>query len=144
MLLVFAFCVLIFNESSTLQTYSTPRYTPDDIISVASGYIDSAHEDELIFTTGVLYADGQLRDELFDIRVDTIRLHRRVQMYQWIEQFSSSDEPVYEKIWSESHIDSSKFLRSSLRSNPQKFPYQSRLWSVETLSVGAFLVSSDF
>jgi hypothetical protein len=133
LLLVPAACWLLFwNEGRAVHTARALTEGAASVVSVAAERPDPANEGRLVHVAGPLRTPGTLVDADTGMRVTGAAvLRRRVEMYQWREQSSSSTSTnlggsqttqttySYSRVWSETAIDSSRFRQPDGRSNPR-------------------------
>lgn len=128
------------NEQNYLMAYQNDQllqqlYLP----SIENSFVDNIYEGSGIYMTGDLVVDGQIGDDLFDIRLSAIGFRREVQMYQWMPN-TSNTEPTqtYQPGWSSVLIDSTGFSDTDIYQNPDEFPYKSRSWWAPSVQLGVF------
>ena len=104
--------------------------------------------------SGRASTEDVLADSEFGVSRKAIRLERRVEMYQWGEDSRSEkkkklgggEETVttysYEKKWSSSLIDSSRFHEPAGHENPKQMPFSNQSLQAEKVTLGAFTLSS--
>lgn len=115
------------------------------VFEVESDHVNSRYEGKRIITIGDLVIDDRVSDDLFAVEVSAIKLRRNVAMYQWEETIQPMWESeamlaLYEEAWLSYLVDSDTFRDTTRYENPKAFPYQSNVWSVGQLSVGAFSI----
>ncbi len=105
--------------------------------------------------SGQVHSQTWLRDPLFLVRAQVIRLIRDVKMYQWKEiqtdhttthsDGSQSHETVYsyKKVWSQRALESSRYQRPKGHQNPA-MPYSSLSFTAKAVQLGAFKLSPKF
>jgi hypothetical protein len=115
---------------------------------------DPALEGRLVHVAGAVSVTGAPRDADLNVTPEpgTLRLLRRVEMYQWQEQTSSEtrtrmgggQETVttysYRRVWAEGRIDSSRFRQPDGHQNPEP-RYQTRAFNAERAMLGGFRIS---
>ena len=109
--------------------------------------VDKNNEGKLIATHGKLINEDTLTDEVFKVSIKTPKLVRTVEMYQWKEEEHTEDDDdnttyTYEKVWSESLIDSSSFHQSG-HDNPASMQYVSNTLLAGYVKVGAFVLNGS-
>jgi hypothetical protein len=133
LLLVIAACVLLFwAEGRAVKTARALEEGAGLVISVDAGTIDPSHEGALVHISGSVKPQGVPADERLGIAAEgAVTLSRNVEMYQWketsrdVERTGSDGKTTkttvydYEKVWSESAIDSSTFKTASAPKNPR-------------------------
>ena len=138
--------LLWWNEGNNVKNIKTTDEMEKLVIDVKSDTVDAANEGKLIATYGKLLNEQTMNDEDFKVSVKTPKLVRTVEMYQWQENEQTDDDNnttyTYEKVWSETVIDSSNFHQAG-HENPTMMPYSSKEFLSNSVQVGAFDLNSD-
>jgi hypothetical protein len=103
-------------------------------------------EGQLVHVSGTVSTAAGVKDPVFQIGYDVLRLQRTVEMYQWDEKRSKQDDKTrysYHQKWSERHIDSSRFNDSNNHRNPPPPPYSSDDFIADDGRLGEFAVSES-
>lgn len=143
--------LLSWNEGRAVQTARSLTEGAGLVQPVAADRVDPAAEGRLVHVAGPLAVTGRVRDPDFGIEAPagTIRLQRAVEMYQWRETSRSETHTrtgggqetvtttTYERVWSSTAIDSSRFRVADGHQNPP-MRYAPRHFIVEGATVGAF------
>ena len=155
LLFVISFPVLFWNEGRAVKTAKSLNEGESVTVSVPSDAIDAANDGKLIHTTGTATTDETLRDDMFGIEVNAIRLTRVAEMYQWKENKKSkkkkkigggtktTTEYTYSKTWSSSPINSGSFKKSAEHENPGSMPIKGTSSVAKKVTLGAFQLPSD-
>lgn len=96
---------------NTYKLYNKIKYNKDlksQYVSINSNDYNTLNNDKLIYTTGKIKFDGLLEDKIFNVGVETIKLQRIVEMYQYVEKYDENGY-TYESQWSNDYIDSNNF-----------------------------------
>lgn len=156
-LLVVAACVLLFwAEGRAVKTARSLDEGSGLVIEVEAGRIDPANDGKLVHVSGAVVPEDVPSDTRLGISAaGSVWLGRRVEMFQWKEirrevertgndgKTSKATVYDYEKVWSETSIDSTGFKSASAPSNPE-MRLKSDDFSVGTVRIGAFrLAGSD-
>lgn len=100
--------------------------------------------------------DETLRDDIFWVVTDDLKLIRTVEMYQWYEDedtechdnywWSEDCETTYtyDTKWSENAIDSNDFYQTSNHENPTIREYESNEWVKNPITLGAYTLTDTF
>ena len=103
------------------------------------------HEGELIHFATDAKTDEVLSDDQFKIAENAIKLRRRVETYQWIEDKDEDDDGhvtySYSKEWSEAYTDSSSFAESGYKNVPPRL--RSEQWRAKKVAVGVYELSDS-
>lgn len=154
-LFVISFPVLFWNEGRAVKTAKSLNEGESVTVSVASDAIDPANEGKLVHTTGMATTEDVLRDELFGIESNAIRLTRVAEMYQWKENKKTktkkkigggtrkTTEYTYNKTWSAQRIDSDRFKKSAEHKNPGSMAIKGKSSEASNVTLGAFHLPGD-
>lgn len=154
LLFVAAFPVLWINEGYAVRTARSLTEGAKTVVSIASGRIDPANEGKLVHVTGRATTTGNASDPVFGITVNAVKLHRKVEMYQWKEtsttrkekKFGGSEVTTttykYAPVWSEQPIDSTDFKKPEGHLNPP-IPFSSAEYVANDVTLGAFQLTSS-
>ena len=146
--------LLFWNEGRAVRRARALNEGAGVVVSVAAGAADPANEGKLVHLSGLAETFDVLRDDAFGVALPAIHLKRGVEMYQWRESESSTTEKKlgggtettstysYEKAWSASLEDSSRFRVPAGHENPSQMPYKDREISAANVTLGAFRLSS--
>lgn len=145
--LIIGIILLFYNEGRTAKTETMIKDASKEYTDVSSTKIDSQYEQKLIATTGNIYTNGEkVTDPIFEITVETPKLKRVVEMYQWQEECDTNDEGGrtchYDKVWSEDLIDSSFFEQEVFR-NPTEMKYKSETFYNRQTKLGEFKLNDE-
>jgi hypothetical protein len=146
--------LLFWNEGRAVQTARSLAEGAGLVQSASPERPDPALEGRLVHVAGPVSAAAVPRDADLNVtpQPGTIRLVRRVEMYQWQEQTSSEtrtrmgggQETVttysYRRVWAEGRIDSSRFRQPDGHQNPEP-RYQTRAFNADRVMLGGFRIS---
>lgn len=146
--------LLFWNEGRAVQTARSLAEGAGLVQSASPERPDPALEGRLVHVAGAVSVTGAPRDADVNVTPEpgTLRLLRRVEMYQWQEQTSSEtrtrmgggQETVttysYRRVWAEGRIDSSRFRQPDGHQNPEP-RYQTRAFNAERAMLGGFRIS---
>lgn len=157
LLLVIGAMVLIWwNEGRSVDRIKILKEGLNAVIPVAATQIDPSNSGQLIHLSGFVDTAEQLADPYFGLNEKALKLKRVVEMYQWKEEEKTETTTntggsqtkkttySYNKTWSEELINSSSFRRPEGHQNPQEMPYRSQEQTANTITLGAFTLSSPF
>jgi hypothetical protein len=157
-LLLFAAAVALlwWNEGRAVHRARSLAEGASVVIDVPVDPIGPANEGRLVHVTGLATTGETLTDTDFDISAAAIRLDRIAEMYQWREESSTKKRKKlgggeettttyrYEKTWSRSWIDSSRFHTPAGHENPDGGArWQSMTLRAERVTCGAFVLPPD-
>lgn len=142
---------LAWNEDRAVTTARSLTEGASSVVTVPASRVDPANNGKLVYVTGELATTGTLTDAEFGVSAEGVMLVRQVEMFQWREKSESrtrekiggGQETVttysYERVWSNSRIDSSSFKQPGGHQNPQ-MRYASRNYVSPNVTIGAFAV----
>ena len=154
-LFLVAFPVLWWNEGRAVRTARSLSEGLGAVVSVQADAVDPSKEGKLVHVSGAVKTAVPVADDEFPVSSDGVKLIRTVEMYQWTEQEKSESrkkvgggtETVttynYQKEWKEGRVDSSGFRKSEGHENPEAPPYQSKTFTADPVTVGAFTMSQE-
>lgn len=150
-----AFPLLFWNEGRAVKRAKSLKEGLGIVASLSAERVDSEYEGALVHLSGPADTQSVLQDPDFQVSVKALRLQRRVQMYQWKEhkqtkkrdKIGGGTETVttytYEKQWSDSPIDSSRFKEQAGHQNPSGMAYRSTTLNAPNVSLGAYRLSTS-
>ncbi len=154
-LFVAAFPLLFWNEGRAIQTEKSLEEGAAAVISVDPELIDPQNEKKLVYATGLASTHDELKDSLFNIKTQAIRLSRNVLIYQWHETEESETEKEmggstktsttysYDKQWLSSLTSSSTFKYPEGHKNPSSQRYGHRTYYANNVTLGQFKLNSN-
>ena len=149
LLFIAAIPVLWMNESNSVKVYQGLQEGKGEVVSLAEPKVDSSKEGKLVHLSGMATTTDTVTDPVLGISENAIRIIRKVQMYQWQEQSSSTTKEKvggtkettttynYNKTWSSSVINSSNFKKSGYN-NPGTMEIQGAEFNAQNVTVGDF------
>jgi hypothetical protein len=144
-----AIVLLGWNESRSVTTYESLKEGLSVVVSVAPDKVVPENEQKLVHTSGMARTEEVLRDPVFEVSVNALRLRRKVEMYQWREKQEretrkklggGTEEVVhyfYEKSWSDSPVKSADFKEPAGHENPP-MPHRTEEYISNNAKLGAF------
>ncbi len=149
-----SFFLLFFNEDNSVKVYRAIAEMEKNVITVSADSVNTANEGKLVCTNGNAETSDSLKDTLVELSFKGISLTRETEMYQWVERSESkttektggSSETTttysYEKQWSSSYNDSSKFKRPEGHTNPA-MKYKTKEYLAENVKLGAYKLPAE-
>ena len=129
--LLLAMLVLLFwNEGRAVKTARGLSQGASDLVMPSSQQVDPALEGKLVYLVGEPLAPVPLHDAHTGVSAPGLRLQRKVEMYQWVQDSQSKQEVAlggtqttttqysYNAQWREQAVDSSRFEQAAQYSNP--------------------------
>lgn len=150
-----SFPLLVWNEGRAVKTARSLEEGAGAVVSVAAANVEPGREGRLVHASGEATTTETLADPDFGVSVPALRLQRVVEMYQWKQEEKSETrnkigggtETVrtysYTKTWSERPIDSERFELPGGHQNPAALPFESRGWTAQRVTLGAYRLSED-
>ena len=142
--------LLFWNEGRSAKTATALSEGAAVVVGVASDRVDPAEEGRLIHIAGDTSVGADVRDPDFGFGVDTLRLLRTVEMYQWTEdvdyetqkKIGGGEETVtrysYRKEWFDHAVSSASFRYASEHRNPPMPSVASRSFYPKDARLGGF------
>lgn len=141
-----------WNEGRAVTTAKSLKEGAAAVVSAQPDAVLPANEGKLIHLSGEVRTRDEIREPLFGLTLEALRLKRVVEMHQWKEnkrsetrkKFGGGEETVthysYEKVWSGDLIKSSEFKESAGHENPARFPVSSVTTITQHANLGAFTI----
>ena len=146
--------VLYWNEGRAVEAIRALGRGAAAIVEVSAATLDPAADGKLVHLTGMLKPGVAAKDQIFGVTGDgLLRLARRVEMFQWTEETSSTSQSNvggtkttektynYKKTWSETAINSANFNARNGHQNPA-MPVGSQVFAGGDVRLGAYKVAS--
>ncbi|XP_026726044.1 transmembrane protein 43 homolog [Trichoplusia ni] len=148
---------LLWAESQTIQS----NLMLEELVSAAEGVDVHTGDEAAKYEGRVVHIIGPLRilepisEPDYNIQVQAVKLRKRVQMYQWIEETTEQDnflsEPAeesqktywYHKDWRDVVVDSSLFYIRPGHHNPPSMPMFSETHIAESVKIGWLYLGVD-
>jgi transmembrane protein TMEM43 len=140
---------LFWNEGSAVQTAKSLTEGAGLVVNIDAARVDPAHESKLVHVTGEIKAGVKPNDAEFGVAIDSLRLVRTAEMFQWREDrkietnknVGGSEDAVttysYKKVWSSSPINSQEFKVRDGHANPA-MRYSGATFDGGDVTLGAF------
>lgn len=150
-----AFVVLWWNEGRAVKTAKGLKEGANQVVTIDANTLDESNSGKLVHLSGVVSTDELLKDDEFNIETNSLKLRRKVEMYQWVEDKESKKEKElggsektttsynYKKEWQSNIIKSNDFKIPEGHSNPTAFPYSPYTIQVNKASIGEYKLSSS-
>lgn len=148
--------ILIFwNEGRAVKRAKTLAEGATSVLTVSAERVDPANEGKLVHLTALATTTETLADPEFGVSAPALKLRRSAEMYQWQEHESKKTKKnvggssttttttSYDKTWSSSLIDSSRFKHPEDHQNPQSMVYSSREAVAKVITAGEFTLSKS-
>lgn len=151
LLIVAATVLLWWNEGRTVRTgdaIAEAQMVTEPIPSIDK--IDSAFEGKMVYATGRAVTKDELTDPVFGVKVNAIKLRRKVEYYQWVEHSKSEkrtklgggEETVttysYSAEWVDSPVNSQSFKKREGHENKTRINSENMSWLAPNVTFGAY------
>lgn len=145
--------LLFWNEGQAVQMARSLEEAMNAVIAVQHTFVVLAENNgKLVHLSGTLHVGEPLTEPEYGVAVPAVKLKRRVQMYQWVEEEHSSElvpgehayvdsRYSYVMEWRDKLIDSTLF-HSMSHHNPKEFPLKSTVYVSEYVNVGSYVFSA--
>lgn len=149
-LLPLAVWLLFWNEGRSVKRYQALQEGAGAVVSVPTDRVDAAGEGQLVHLTGDLVVEGVLEDAEFGVSAEGLRLERRVETFQWVEdvtrerrdRLGGGEETVetfsYRTTWRSGIVDSSRFAVPDGHQNPGSPRFQGATFAASDVRLGVF------
>ena len=149
-MIVIAFGLLFWNEGRSVERYKTLKEGSGAVVLSKADSVDPKNEGKLVHVTGKADTTETLKDPVFEISAQALKLERSVEMYQWKESSQTTTKKklgggkkkittyTYDKVWSDHVINSSRFKHPDGHQNPSRLPYKPVSFYAEKVTLGAF------
>lgn len=140
-------CLIWWNEMVGYQNKRLVKTINVGSVEVDINNIDAKNDGKLVYVKGSLdYSHDGTGDYYFDVYVDSPRLKRIVEKYQYNEVKTEDENGnivyKYEKVWSSSYINSNKFNNKTIK-NTSDFKYESTDFFAENIVIGSYKLSES-
>jgi len=149
-LFVASFPVLWLNEGRAVDRAKTLKQGADAFVAITADEVNPENEGALVHVSGLATTSETLSDPDFNLSAPAIKLVRRVEMFQWIENVEEETKKKvgggtetkrtvsYAKAWKSTTIQSSDFENPQGHQNPGTMAYGSELQTASDVTLGAF------
>ncbi|XP_039297293.1 transmembrane protein 43 homolog isoform X2 [Nilaparvata lugens] len=148
--------LLYSNEMKAVEMTNSLHDALNSVIQVhLLDPIYEINEGMLIYICGPIQLDEPLTEPEYGISVPAVKLKRRVQMYQWVEEITkkavddtlptadSSFSATYTTEWKDKLIDSNRFFNTADHHNPTEFPLKSAMYVSDVVRLGRYTLSTE-
>lgn len=156
-LVIISIILLIWNEKNFIKTKKSLEEWAAVVVEASAWQIDSSlNGKEVHVYWETASSSEQLKDEIFWVITDDLKLARTVEMYQWHEDrhesctdnywWSEDCETIYDykTSWDENHINSSSFHQSTNHTNPSVWTYESDEWEKSPITLWTYTLDRVF
>lgn len=149
--------ILFWNEGRAAHMIVSLDEALDSAITInAANEVENNYEGRIVHIAGPIVIGEPLTEPDYDIQILAVKLKRRVQMYQWVEETmeqnygdsiatfqSDSKTYYYSTQWRDRLIDSRSFYIQTGHHNPKKFPIESQTQVAESVFLGRYELGNE-
>ena len=153
-LFIGAFPFLFWNEGRAVDRYEALNEAESETVTVSGLNIDPANNGKVLhFTVDIMNNGTELVDTTFGIKsIDGLVLRREADMYQWKEKVTTTTKKgyggkktttknySYDKVWSNSLINSGSFKKPNGHQNPKTMEFTSTAITGNPITIGAYVL----
>ena len=156
-LVIASIILLVWNENNYVKTKAALEEWAKIVQEANANQINSELEWSEVHVSGETSSEAEaLKDNIFWITTDNLKLKRTVEMYQWYEDehqechdnyWWSEDcdtTYTYDTKWDEDAIDSSSFYTRNWHENPSTWEYESDERVKEPIKLWAYTLTDVF
>lgn len=158
---ILVFCggvyLLTWNEGRAVHHHHSLEETYNNAISLNPfEKLHTEYDGRVVHITGNLVVDEPLTEPEYGISIQAVKLKRRVQMYQWVEERSprsdDNDDIIQQKSdtdyyyvteWRDKLVDSSSFYIRRGHENPTEIPLKTVTYIAPYVKVGPLTLSQE-
>ena len=155
--MIISIILLVRNEKNYVEQKAALNEWASIVQETSSDQIDSSLEwKEIHLYWETASSDETLKDDVFGIVSDDLKLKRTVEMYQWYEEEKEECHDnywwsedctttyTYDTEWNEEAIDSSRFYKSQWHENPSTREYESAQRVKSPITLWVYTLSDTF
>ncbi|KAH0945621.1 hypothetical protein HN011_000728 [Eciton burchellii] len=145
-------CLLFWNEGRAVKiAHSLDEALRNVVVLPNSMMLLPEYEGRLVHLSGPLVVSEPLTEPDYGVVMSSIKLKRRVQMYQWVEieedqSFNGRENEkhyYYTTEWKDKLVDSDHFYIRTGHHNPKEMPIKSQVQIADEVKIGAFIFSTE-
>ena len=151
LLIIAATALLWWNEGRTVRTGDAiveAQLATEPMPAITK--VDSAFEGKMVYATGRAVTKDELTDPVFGVKVNAIKLRRKVEYYQWVEhrrsekrqKLGGGEETVttytYSREWVNHPVDSQSFKQMVGHENKTRIQTEAADWLAPNVTFGAY------
>ncbi|XP_023176300.2 transmembrane protein 43 homolog [Drosophila hydei] len=144
--------VLYWNEGRAVHTMLALDEAYADIYSMqfTEEEQEMSFENRIVHLSGPIICGEPLTEPDYNIQLMAVKLRRRVQMYQWVEETvehnfgetvgteSDTRSYYYTREWRDKIVESRHFYNPHGHTNPQRFPIESAVQVADAVYIGKY------
>lgn len=149
-LLLVSIYLLWTNEGRAVHVARALEDGSGSVIPIENSIIDSKNDGKLVHLSGLANPIDTIVDSEFNVKLNAIKLIRKVDIYQWVEESESrtrekigggtetTTEYFYVKKWVDEPIESNKFKINEGHENMIPYVYDDKVFVSGSVKLGAF------
>ncbi|XP_067642672.1 transmembrane protein 43 homolog [Eurosta solidaginis] len=149
--------ILSWNEGRAVHTIlSLDEALVDAITADSAEELEHNYNGRIVHLCGPILIGEPLTEPDYNIQVLAVKLRRRVQMFQWVEETvehnygesiasvqTGSHSYYYFKDWRDKLIDSRNFHLQAGHRNPDRFPIESQIQIADAVFIGKYELGNE-
>ncbi|XP_066143904.1 transmembrane protein 43 homolog [Euwallacea fornicatus] len=145
--------LLTWNEGRAVHHHHSLEETYNSAISLnLFNKLEPEYDGHVVHISSDLKVDEPLGELEYGISIQAVKLKRRVQMYQWVEETSPRDDVVeqqsykdyyYITEWRDKLVDSDNFYIRFGHENPKEIPLKTVTYVAPLVRLGPFYLSDS-
>ncbi|XP_059469726.1 transmembrane protein 43 homolog [Neocloeon triangulifer] len=148
----FGFAILMWSEARLLTKTKSLNEGFDSIVLIQNeNQILPENNGKLIHLVGYIQVGEPLTEFEYGVLISAVKLKRRVQMYQWVEERTLREFPeefdvhqdglFYYTEWRDKLNDHTRFAQPFGHENPREIPLKTKIYVSDQVNVGAYYFS---
>ncbi|CAB3376162.1 Hypothetical predicted protein [Cloeon dipterum] len=148
----FGFAILMWSEARLLKKTKSLNEGFGSIVSIENpNTISPENNGKLIHLVGYLQVGEPMTEFEYGVLISAVKLKRRVQMYQWVEERTLREFPeefhvhedglYYFTEWRDKLIDHTRFTQPYGHENPREIAMKTKIYVCDQVNVGAYYFS---
>ncbi|MFN5352035.1 MAG: TMEM43 family protein [Alphaproteobacteria bacterium] len=144
-ILIFIGIIFLFiNESSYIKQIENYYKVGGEATLINPNSPNPTNNNKLVYASGTITPASETKDEALEVSTNSLRLKRKVEVYQWKETPSQTNQPsTYDMVWNDAPIDSNKFVDRD-KTNPKEFEYKQEEFSNPSVKLGVLPLNNQY
>ncbi|XP_074110843.1 transmembrane protein 43 [Cotesia typhae] len=146
-------CLLFWNEGRAASVAQSLNEALEQVAIIDDLWsIPTEYEGRLVHISGQLWIDEPLTEPDYGVIIESVKLKRRVQVYQWIEieedrvyggEVQEDKNYYYTTEWKDKLVDSDQFYIRTGHENPKQVPIKSQIQIANQVKIGSVALGLD-
>jgi hypothetical protein len=144
-ILIFIGIIFLFiNESSYIKQIENYYKVGGEATLINPNSPNPTNNNKLVYASGTITPASETKDEVLEVSTNSLRLKRKVEVYQWKETTAQVNKPSsYDLVWSDTLIDSNKFVDRE-KVNVKEFEYKQEEFSNPSVKIGVLPLNDQY